>query len=245
MKRATFEFQPELKSFLHPSKRREIIVITFRGHQSVKHLIESMRIPHTEVGNIKVNGEEVGFSYLVRDGDKVVVYPVKNGSSDIPNALSSNGRPRFLLDNHLGKLATYLRMLGFDAAYQNNFQDEELARIASKEDRILLTRDRGLLMRKVIKYGYCVRTKDPKMQLEEVVSRFDLFDLFAPFKRCLSCNNPLQSVSKDTILHRLLPLTRKYYDEFHLCTGCGKIYWKGSHYKRMENFLDGILDLYQ
>jgi uncharacterized protein with PIN domain len=242
MKRATFKFHQELIGFLHPSKREEVVEITFRGRQSVKHLIESMRIPHTEIGEIKVNGEKVDFSYLVRDGDSVVVSPVVNSFIDIPKEAFSNGRPRFLLDNHLGKLATYLRMLGFDAAYQNDYQDEELANIAGEGNRILLTRDRGLLMRKIIKYGYCVRAKDPKRQLEEVASRYDLFDSFAPFKRCLSCNSPLQPVSKDVVIDRLLPLTRKYYDEFHLCTGCGKIYWKGSHYERMENFLEGIVN---
>jgi uncharacterized protein len=144
------------------------------------------------------------------------------------------------LDNHLGKLATFLRIMGLDAAYRNDYQDDELAEVASREGRILLTRDRGLLMRKVVSQGYCVRALDPRQQAVEIVRRFDLYGHIRPFRRCLRCNSLLHPVDKQAIIERLEPLTRQYYDEFHICPQCDKIYWKGSHYEHMEKFLEGI-----
>jgi hypothetical protein len=214
----------------------------FDGPQSVKHLIESLRAPHTEVGHVQVNGADVDFSYLVQDGDEVGVYPVqdRDGLVEMATVVQMNDEPRFLLDNHLGRLATYLRMLGLDVWYRNDYQDEELARVAVEEERILLTRDRGLLMRKAIQQGYCLRSLEPEQQLLEVVRRFQLLVFIRPFQRCLRCNTLLQPVSKETISDRLMPLTRKYYDEFHLCPHCDQVYWKGSHYERMLELVSKV-----
>lgn len=243
MKWASFRFYAELNDFLSPRRKEEVVKVSFQGRQSVKHLIESLHVPHTEVGEMRVNGEAVDFSYLVQDGDQVQVYPAPNGypAGEGEGAYEEMpGWPLFILDNHLGKLARYLRMLGFDSLYRNDYQDEELAEVAEQENRILLTRDRGLLMRKTIQHGYCVRAKDPKQQLAEVARRFDLFDRIEPFQRCLRCNSPLCRVSKEAVLHRLQPLTRKYYHEFHLCPMCDQVYWRGSHYEKMEGFLRGV-----
>jgi uncharacterized protein len=144
------------------------------------------------------------------------------------------------LDNHLGKLATFLRILGFDAAYGNNFQDIELVKIAGQEGWVLLTRDRGLLMRRIVAEGYCLRSLNPKKQLAEVIGRFNLAASIQPLPRCLRYNHPLEPVDKGAILDRLKPLTRQYFDEFHYCPACNRIYWKGSHYENMQMFLSSI-----
>ena len=142
---------------------------------------------------------------------------------------------------HLGKLAVYLRWLGFDTLYRNDYADEELARISVEEKRILLTRDRNLLKRRIITHGYFVRATDPKQQIAEVLNHFDLFDKIRPFQRCLRCNQPLRPVEKAIILERLEPLTHQYYNEFHICDACDQIYWRGSHYEHMQHFLTNLI----
>ena len=142
----------------------------------------------------------------------------------------SEEEARFILDNHLGKLAASLRMLGFDTLYRNDYQDDELAATAAAEQRILLTRDRRLLMRKVIPRGYCVRPDDPQQQIRAVLHRYNLYRQVRPFQRCLRCNHPLQPVAKAEVFERLEPLTKLYFDEFSICPSCNQVYWEGSHY---------------
>jgi len=148
---------------------------------------------------------------------------------------------RFVLDTHLGKLAVYLRMLGFDTWYRNDYRDEVLARISSGEGRILLTRDRGLLKRSLVTHGYWLRATKPRRQLVEVLRRFDLFGSTMPFRRCLRCNGLLQPVPKEVVIGKLGPKTREYYHEFAICRVCERVYWKGSHYRRMARFIQRIL----
>jgi uncharacterized protein len=231
MSTAYFQFYGRLNDFLPKEKRDQPITIQFRERQSVKHLAESLGVPHPEIGQIQVNGRKEAFAYLTENGDRVEIHPIENGCPI---------EPRFVLDGHLGRLTAQLRMLGFDCWYQNDADDPQLAESAVAETRILLTRDRRLLMRKAIEYGYCLRSLEPLEQLTEVVQRFELIDKFQPFHRCLRCNQPLEPVSKDTILARLEPLTKLYYDEFHICPACGQIYWKGSHYEKMVKVIEQI-----
>lgn len=203
----------------------------FRGRQSVKHLAESLGAPHPEIGRVQVNGRDEATGWITQDGDRVEVHPVENGCPI---------EPRFLLDCHLGRLNAHLRMLGFDCSYQNDYDDAMMTGIAQREARILLTRDRRLLMRKVIQHGYCLRSLEPLEQLTEVVQRFDLTDKIQPFHRCLRCNHPLEPVDKEAVIDRLEPLTKLYFDEFHICPACRQIYWKGSHYERMLKLVERI-----
>jgi uncharacterized protein with PIN domain len=246
MNQAEFRFYAELNDFLPPERQRRPFTHSFQGRVSVKHLIESLGVPHIEVDLILANGESVDFSYIVGDGDRISIYPVFE-SLDITSVNHLRPRPLrqtcFILDTHLGQLATYLRLVGFDSLYRNDYEDEELARISSDQGRILLTRDRGLLKRSLVTRGYCVRQTDPEQQLLEVVKRFDLMGSLDPFRLCLGCNGPLQPVSKAEIEDRLQPNTRQYYDDFQICSDCQQIYWKGSHYKRMQRFLKRVLDL--
>ena len=231
MSTAYFLFHGRLKDFLPPDQRERRVVVEFKGRQSVKHLSESLGVPHPEMGRIQVNGRDKVLGSITQDGDQVEIYPIENGCPI---------EPRFLLDCHLGRLTAHLRMLGFDCLYENDFEDSNMADIVEHDERILLTRDRRLLMRKVILYGYCLRSLDSLEQLAEVIQRFELTTKVRPFHRCLRCNQPLEPVNKETILDRLEPLTRQYFDQFHICPTCGQIYWKGSHYEQMQNLVEKI-----
>ena len=226
----------DLIDLLHPGCRSIDFVYTFTGNPAIKHLIEAIGIPHTEVGQVEVNDIPIDFKYKVQNGDHIKVWGVKN--ANISNITTETDKEaRFILDNHLGKLAAYLRMLGFDTLYQNNYQDPELAIIASKQNRILLTRDRRLLMRSTINRGYWLRSQHPQQQAIEVIKRFKLIGKSKPFHRCLRCNGFIIPISKEAIMDKLLPLTRRYYEEFYICQSCNQIYWKGSHYEHMLNIL--------
>jgi uncharacterized protein with PIN domain len=234
-----------LNDFLKPDRRQKPFDYpTYDGTQSVKHLIESNGVPHTEVELILGNGQPKTFSYLVQSGDQIAVYPAFTTldiDSAVPLRPPPPHPPRFLLDNHLGRLARYLRLLGFDTLYFNNTNDDaQLAQMAQDRGLILLSRDRGLLKRSQVVHGYCVRSKEPQEQVRAVLHRYQLYDQIQPWRRCLRCNGPLQPVAKEKILDRLEPKTRLYYHDFQICADCEQIYWKGSHFKRLESFVAKI-----
>lgn len=230
-------FYDMLNDFLPKVKRNTTILVKFQGRQSIKHIIESLGIPHPEVDTIKVNNQQVNLSYILRDKDRVEVYPWQD-HSDIFTRY--NIKPRFLLDNHLGKLATYMRIMGIDTMYDNAYQDDEIVNHLKNNKRILLTRDRRLLMRREIRMGYCIRQDKPKNQLIEILEKFKLKKYIVPLNRCLKCNNKLVPIDKLSIIHRLEPLTKLYYEEFHLCPQCDQVYWKGSHYKHMLDLIKSV-----
>lgn len=230
-------FYAELRDFLARARRSGKIVHTFREPGSVKDLIESYGVPHTEVELILVNGQSVDFDYRVLDGDRISVYPVFE-SFDVSSLMRVRPRPlrevRFVLDVHLGTLARRLRLLGFDCHYQRDATDIELVAISTSQRRILLTRDLGLLKRKAVTHGTFVRHTDPREQVVEIVRRFQLAGSIAPFTRCVTCNGLLEDVAKAEVEHRLPPMTRQLYHEFRRCTGCGKTYWRGAHHRQLE-----------
>jgi uncharacterized protein with PIN domain len=236
----TFLFYGTLNDFLIADRQYISFNYIIEGTRSVKDVIESVGVPHTEVDIIEVNGLSVDFSYLLAPGDNIQVYPVREGKQKInaPHLIEKiTDVPAFVLDVHLGKLARNLRMLGFDALYSNSYTDKELTEIAVAENRVLLTRDIPLLKRKILKWGYWLRSQHPNQQLQEVITYFGLKEHIKPFFRCLDCNGLIASVEKEEILGRLLPNTIKYFDEYFICTSCHKIYWKGSHYDRMLQFV--------
>jgi uncharacterized protein len=199
--------------------------------RSVKDAVEACGVPHTEVDLLLVNGVSVPFDALLEPGDRVAVYPPFR-SLDV-DAVSlvrpAPVPPRFVLDVHLGRLAALLRLVGFDTHYANDLDDDELAARAAAGPRWLLTRDRGLLMRRVITHGYLVRATQPRQQLNEVAQRFGLGSALAPFTRCARCNGLLAPVAKAVINHRLEPATRAEHDTFVQCRDCRQVYWRGSH----------------
>lgn len=243
MARVQLRFYEELNDFLTPALRKVSFSHAFERRASVKDMIESFGVPHTEVDIILVNGQSVDFSYIVQDGDHISIYPVFE-SLDISPLLRLRPAPLrspvFVLDSNLGRLARYLRLLGFDCLYQNDYDDEAVATIADRQQRIVLTRDRALLQRKIITRGYFVRQVQPRLQVKEVLARFDLYRLIKPFKRCIRCNGDLQAVDKQAIEGRLEPKTRQYIDSFRICTACGQIYWQGSHHARSLRLIEAL-----
>jgi uncharacterized protein with PIN domain len=239
-----FRFYEELNDFLPSSKRKKLIPYEFTGNPSVKDAIEAQGIPHVEVDLILVNNLSKDFSYKIQDGDSVSVYPVFE-SIDISSVTRLRKKPlrnlKFIADVHLGKLTKYLRLCGFDTYYRPDCSDKEIIAIALTDKRVILTRDKELLKNRQITHGYWIRSQSPDEQLKELVIRFDLKNLVSLFDRCMECNGILKIVSKEEIKERLLPKTRQYYLNFKMCPDCNRIYWDGSHFKRMKVQIENLL----
>ncbi|HIJ72904.1 MAG TPA: Mut7-C ubiquitin/RNAse domain-containing protein [Candidatus Hydrogenedentes bacterium] len=239
-------FYEELNDFLPEEMRKRDVEWNFENRRSVKDLIESFGVPHTEVDLILVNGVSVDFSYLVQDGDRISVYPVfetfaiADATRLRPEPLRD---PRFVCDVHLGKLARRLRLLGFDVLLAEELDDGELVDLAEMAKRILLTRDRGLLMRKRLTRGILIRHTEAAEQAEEILDRLDLRKTCAPFTRCTACNGLLQTVNKGEdgfaeIRDKIPEKVLGWRQEYSVCTSCGKVYWKGSHYEKLAEMVE-------
>lgn len=244
LKHASFRFYAQLNDFLPCEKKGVTFTHTFELGGSVKDIIEALGVPHPETDLILVNGATADFSCPVLDGDRISVYP-RFQSLDVGSLTRVRPRPlpewRFVADTHLGRLASYLRMLGFDTLYCNAYRDEELAELSGSQGRVLLSRDRGVLKRSAVTHGYFVRETNSGRQLAEVARHFNLRRAMAPFQRCLRCNGLLRPALKQDVEPQLPPRTKQLYDEFHVCLACGRIYWKGSHYERMQRLIERTL----
>lgn len=240
MANVTIRFYGELNDFLPHTQRQLPLSRSFIGCPTVKEVIESLEVPHTEVDLVLVNGVSADFARQLQGGETISVYPVFK-SLDISTVSLVRPKPlkeiRFVLDVHLGKLASYLRMAGFDSLYSTEASDEQLAEISSTQDRILLTFDRVLLKRKILMYGYCVRSRQPREQFMEVVRHFGLEKLIRPFTRCMICNGILEPVPREEVLDRLPEKVKSFAEEITVCRSCGRLYWKGTHYERMADFI--------
>jgi uncharacterized protein with PIN domain len=241
---ATFRFYEELNDFLPRERRKQDITYRCARAATVKNAIEALGVPHTEVELILVNGASVDFSYLMREGDRVSVYP-KFEAFDVSPLLRVRQQPlrelRFVADAHLGGLARLLRMLGFDTLFRNDFADEQIRRIGACEGRVVLTRDRELLKSRSITHGCYVHALRPQDQLREVVERLQLASSVKPFTLCLHCNLPLGPIHKEAIEERLPPKVAALHERFHWCEGCDRIYWEGSHWERMRQMLGTVI----
>lgn len=237
---ATFRFYEELNDFLAPERRRSEFSVPCARAATTKHMIEALGVPHTEVELILVNGESTGFDHLLRDGDRVAIYP-RFEALDITPLLRVREWPlrvtRFVADAHLGGLAHLLRMAGFDTLYRNDFHDSEIADIAVRDGRIVLTRDRELLKQRIITHGCYVHALKPAQQFQEIVARLDLARSVRPFQLCMECNVPLRAVDKARVLERLPPSVQVNYERFTTCDVCGRVFWEGSHWKKMRVLL--------
>ena len=234
----------DLYFFLGRTKPRRNIERRLREKTSVKDVIESCGIPHPEIDLILVNGEAVGFNFSVASEVEIEVYPPGEQYPKFSEQrLQVSKISQFVADGHLGKLTRNLRLLGLDVNYHPQADDRQLLDVMKRENRALLTRDRRLLMHAIVETGYCPRSQNPDEQTIEVIRRFNLFTLIVPFTRCLRCNAPLQRVAKADIVAKLEPLTKIYYQEFRCCTGCGQIYWAGSHFERLQKRIGVIHSL--
>ena len=235
-----FRFYEELNDYLPPDKRKRTITREITGTPSVKDAIESLGVPHTEIDLILIDGRSVRFDRKLRGGERVAVYP-EFERFDIAPLHRLRPKPlresRFVADVHLGTLARYLRLLGFDTRYGNDLDDAELARLTSHERRILLTRDVGLLKRKTVVRGQWLRSRDPARQLEEVVEALDLRRAFRPFTRCMTCNGALTAVARVDVAGLVPPRVYRRFRSFKQCADCGRVYWRGTHFLRLQRLV--------
>jgi uncharacterized protein with PIN domain len=242
--KAHFRFYAELNDHLPLHEQYCLIEKQFFVSASVKDMIESSGVPHTEVDLVLVNGESTVFTRLVNNGDRVAVYFVFE-SMDITPVLRLRPQPprvpKFVLDVHLGKLAGYLRMLGFDAIYSNTFTDQELVRLSSEQKRVLLTRDRGVLKHSAVTHGYWLRETNSRRQAVEVIRRFDLVRKIQPFARCMTCNHTLERSSKNDVCGRISERVFERCDRFQLCRACGRVYWEGTHFEKMSSWIKQLI----
>ena len=232
--RAVFHFQPRLWSFLDKAKREDSFDYDCARAATLKNAIEALGVPHTEVGPVRVNGEPATLQRIVREGDRIEVETAKSGSG--PDL-------RFVADAHLGGLARFLRMLGFDTLHRNAYSDEEIRRLAEAEGRVVLTRDRELLKCREIARGAYVRALKPEAQLREVAERYGLEAHARPFSLCLACNLPLQPVDRNAVAARVPPAVLELHESFVRCPGCNGVFWPGSHYRRMLSALRSSFDV--
>ncbi len=235
-----FRFYAELNDFLPSGRKQKSFVHYFKTPISVRETIESLGIPLSEVDLILVNEKSVDLECKLREGDHISVYPVFESLDITPLTKirkTTLRNPCFILDAHLGKLAKYLRMLGFDTLYRADIDDAEIISVAKRENRIILTRDKLLLKSKEVTHGYFVRAIEKHEQLIEVVKRFDLYSRFKSFTRCMTCNAGLVKIEKSKVRNKIEADTFHAFDEFFYCKPCDKVFWKGSHFERMEKLI--------
>ncbi len=235
----------ELNDFLPPERKQKDFTLPVKTPARVAEVIESIGIPLSEVDLVLVNNQPADPSHRVHHEDRLSIYPTFE-SFDISNLKTTHKEPlrttRFILDAHLGKLAKYLRMLGFDTLYENDYGDDEIITIAREEKRIILSRDKALLKSPGIDHAYYVRATEKHRQLIEVVDKFDLCSQFRSFTRCMTCNSVLIPKNKKSVRDLIDPGVYGRFDEFFYCPQCRKVFWKGSHFERMERLVLDIIE---
>jgi uncharacterized protein with PIN domain len=236
---AIFRFEDTLNAFLAPAQRGRAIAQRCADTATVKHAIEVLGVPHTEIGRVLVNGKTVALDHRMHEGDDVNVYSVAPGPGS--EAEGSSGGTAFIADSHLGGLARLLRMAGFDTLYDNHFHDSDIQAIAAGQGRVVLTRDRELLKRRAIGHGCYVRALEPAAQLREVARRFGLARTARPFSLCLHCNAPLRPVDKEAVRSRVPEMAWSRHDRFNTCDVCRRVFWAGTHWQRMRKLLQEAL----
>lgn len=242
---ATLRFYEELNDYLPTKMRKRDIAVHFKPPCPIRHLIETQGVPHTEVEIILLNGISVDLEAPAHDGDRVSIYPMFEALDVTPLLRLRPGplrEPRFFADAQLGRLTRYLRLLGFDTVYENGIDDADLVQKATAGRRIILSRDRALLMRRDVSHGLHIRNDNPMEQLAQVVRRCDLSRASRPFTRCMECNGTIEAISKQDVAATLEHGTLARFENFWRCGGCGHIYWKGSHYERLQHLVTTVLD---
>ncbi len=236
-----FRFHGDLNVFLRSRAGDAVIERRLAEKTSIKDIIESCGVPHPEADLILVDEQTVGFDYRLANDAKVEVFPVANRDTHrTEKRLPTISIARFVADGHLGGLTRNLRLFGFDVAYPKNADDRQLLDVMARENRALLTRDRRLLMHAIVQHGYYPRSQNADEQTIEVIRRFDLLELIAPFTRCLRCNAPLEAAAKADVIDKLEPLTKIYYAQFRRCPDCKQIYWSGSHFPKLQKRIEEI-----
>ncbi|MCP3099032.1 Mut7-C ubiquitin/RNAse domain-containing protein [Myxococcus sp. K15C18031901] len=239
----TVQLHGALNDFLPPRERGAPLVVPLQGTPSVKDLLESVGPPHPELDVVQVDGHAVGFAHRVHPGSRVDAYPARHPFEEDPTVRVGPplpDMPRFVLDVGLGRLAGFLRMLGFDTLWRNDFADAELARLSSTEERVVLSRDLGVLKRGEVVHGYFPRETDPAEQLVELVRRYALTSRMRPFSRCIACNAPLTTATPQEVVDRVPAGVTERHSRFQQCPDCRRVFWAGSHHQRMQALVDRL-----
>ncbi|MBN2281366.1 MAG: Mut7-C ubiquitin/RNAse domain-containing protein [Candidatus Marinimicrobia bacterium] len=240
IKTCIFQFFDELKDFLPAQHRTPKLEYSFTQKPSIKDAIQAIGVPHVDVDVILVQGKSVDFDFLLSGGEDIEVYPKSSGISGKHLGPDYPEFPKFIVDVNLGKLVPKLRLLGFDTLYKNDYNDHQIVEISNHENRVILTRDIGILKYNAANFGYWVRNTKPYFQAEEVIRKFNLKSKIKPFTRCSVCNGILVLVEKESIAQSLPQQTREQYKEFTQCESCKKIYWKGSHVKKILFWIESL-----
>jgi uncharacterized protein len=233
----------ELNVFLEPFRQKKDFNVQIESNTLIHNLLEKLKIPLSQVDLILVNGESVDFDVQLHDGDRISVYPVfetLNIDSITRLRKKSLRHLRFICDVHLGKLAKYMRMCGFDVFYSNNLLDHLIIQMSDETKSIILTKNKELFKTKQPSRAYLVKQSDSKMQLFEIISYFDLKTSIEPFSRCTKCNLTVQPVDKNSIEKQVPSPVLKMHKSFMKCYGCNRIYWQGSHYMSMLSWISRI-----
>ena len=238
---ARMRFYAELNDFLPEHRRQREFIYSFSGTPSVKDTIEAVGIPHTEIDVILVDGKSVDFAHLLQGGERVAVYPVFE-RCDVSTVTRLRPAPlretRFIADVHLGTLARNLRLLGFDTAWERDLDDDTIIDRASRERRIILTRDKGILKNGNVTRGHWLRSTDPDEQLEEIVRGLDLAGSIEPYVRCMECNGELEDIARSEAARSVPLQVFLVYPEFKRCRRCGRVYWRGTHLRRLDEVVE-------
>jgi len=229
---AVLAFDAALDRFLAPRRRGGTVTVEIDRARSAKDAIESLGVPHTEVGALLIDGRAAALEDLLTGGERVEVVACAD------DAAPASAAPRFVADAHLGKLARHLRLAGFDCLWSRDWDDGALVDAAVAEDRIVLTRDKGVLRRRAVARGRFVRAVESEAQLAEVVRAFGLRAQLRPFSRCRECNVPLEDATKGAVEALLPEKVRALYTRFRRCPGCGRVYWEGTHFERLRTVLE-------
>ena len=148
---------------------------------------------------------------------------------------------KFIADAMLGRLARWLRILGYDVLYESSISDDDLIAGAIYEHRIILTMDRKLIERESAKNSLLINSPSYKEQLKQVITHYNIDYKSGIFTRCLVCNGLLEPIGKEKIKDNVPPYVYTTQDEFDICQQCGRIYWSGTHRAKMLGMLDEIL----
>ena len=232
----TLVFFGNNKELLQVPTSQGKILYHLNRRASIKDIVEAVGVPHTEICRLVYSGNEISFHYIPSGDEEILIYPFdKQNNWRAPSVLRPQpfDRLKFLVDMTALKLARNLRMAGLDTATVVGKKLKDIVKMASSEKRIVITKNRELVKIGDLLYGQLLRSDDHRKQLLEVEERYDIKAVAKPMSRCLVCNEILLEVPKKNILHRLEPLTRKYYTTFKECALCRKIYWPGSHHDRM------------
>ena len=212
MSTGTFRFYEELNDFLPKHRNKVDFEAGFNERKSIKDIIEEFGVSPTKVDLVLINGKPVDFNYIIKDGDRVSVYPVFE-RLNIQNVAQLRKVPlrriQFIADIHLNNIVKPMRILGFDIDFNESYTTQDIIEKSIQEKRIILTKRMELLQSKSITHGMLIRPGTAVKQVKTIMDDLDINDRIKPFSRCLRCNDQLENRQTKQILDRILSETKR------------------------------------